>query len=189
MSATKSGLVMSAENVLQVMNQLNQCFATGSRLLPAQVDYLPLTPMICFSVLGHDWVVPLGQVTELVEIQDSTPLPGVKPWVVGVSNIRGKLLPIIDFAQFLGGQLSAVHRLQRIVILDRQGVFVGLVVDAIKGMRHLGSEGFDVDTRDLEPALRSFVQGFYRADDGTCTLLLNPDELIENPLFQDVALS
>jgi len=172
---------MSAENVLQVMNQLNQCFATGSRLLPAQV------PSINIETLAAKMPHTLDCIDNKTD--KNTLLPGVKPWVVGVSNIRGKLLPIIDFAQFLGGQLSAVHRLQRIVILDRQGVFVGLVVDAIKGMRHLGSEGFDVDTRDLEPALRSFVQGFYQADDGTRTLLLSPDELIENPLFQDVALS
>jgi len=180
---------MPVEDVLQVMNKLNQCFSTGSRPLPAQVDYVPLTPVICFTLLGYDWVVPLDQVAELIEIQDCTPLPGVKPWVIGVSNVRGKLLPLIDFGQFLGGQLSAVHRLQRIVVLDRQDTFVGLVVDTIKGMRHFSSEAFEADNQDLEPALKPFVLGFYQMDDGTRVLLLNPDALIEHPSFQDVALS
>ena len=180
---------MAIENILPVMNQLNQCFVAGSRPLPAQMDYVPLTPVICFSVLGYDWAVALDQVAELIEIQDCTPLPGVKPWVVGVSNLRGKLLPVVDFAQFLGGQLSVARRSQRLVVLDRQDTFVGLVVDAINGMRHFSSEAHEADNEGLSEALRPFVQGFYRADDGTSTLLLNPDALIENPLFQDVALS
>ncbi|MDF1831475.1 MAG: chemotaxis protein CheW [Porticoccaceae bacterium] len=179
---------MSIENILPVMNKLNQCFVAGSRPLPAQIDYVPLTPVICFSVLGHDWVVPLNQVAELIEIQECTSLPGVKPWVVGVSNLRGKLLPVVDFAQFLGGQLSVAYRFQRIVVLDRQDTFVGLVVDAINGMKHFSSDAYETDNQHLDTALRPFVQGFYRADDGTCNLLLDPDALIRNPLFQDVAL-
>ncbi len=180
---------MSVENILPLMNQLNQCFVAGSRPLPAQMDYVPLTPVICFSVLGHDWAVHLDQVAELIEIQDCTPMPGVKPWVLGVSNLRGKLLPVIDFAQFLGGQLSVAHRLQRLVVLDRQDTFVGLVVDAVNGMRYFSKESHETDVRDVHETLRPFIQGFYRADDGTATLLLSPDALIENPLFQDVALS
>ncbi len=180
---------MSAENVLQVMNQLNQCFVSGSRSLPAQVDYVPLIPVISFSLLGHEWGLLLDQVAELIEIQECTPLPGVKPWVVGVSNLRGKLLPVIDFAQFLGGQLSAVNRLQRIVVLDRQDIFVGLIVDELKGMKYFSRDAYEPDNQYVDAALNPFVQGYYQGDDDTRTLLLSPDALIENPSFQDVALS
>ncbi len=180
---------MSAENVLHVMNQLNQRFVAGSRPLPAQVNYVPLIPVISFSLLGSDWAAPLDEVSELIELQNYTALPGVKPWVLGVSNLRGKLLPIIDFAQFLGGQLSTVNRLQRIVVLDRQDVFVGLVVDELKGMKYFSQESFEPDNRGVDTALEPFVQGFYRGDDDTRTLLLNPDALIESQSFQDVALS
>ncbi len=180
---------MPADNVLQVMNKLHQCFVTGARPLPAQVDYAPRIPVICFSVLGHDWVVPLDEVAELIEIQDCTPLPGVKPWVVGVSNLRGKLLPVVDFAQFLGGQLAAVQRLQRIVVLDRQDTFVGLVVDTIKGMRQLSRDDFETDKGEVPLALRPFIEGFYRADDGGRVLQLGPDALVESHVFQDVALA
>ncbi len=180
---------MSIENVLQVMNNLNQRFGAGARSLPAQVDYVPLIPVISFTVLGHDWAAPLDEVAELIEIQDCTPLPGVKPWVIGVSNLRGKLLPVIDFAQFLGGQLSAVGRMRRIVVLDRQDVFVGLVVDEIKGMRHFSSDAYEADNRDFDEALKPFVPGFYYRDENARTLLFSPDALVENQLFQDVALT
>lgn len=180
---------MAAENVLQVLNKLNQCFAAGSRPLPAQKNYVPLVPVISFSLLGHDWAVPLDQVAELIEIQECTSLPGVKPWVVGVSTVRGKLLPVIDFAQFLGGQLSTVQRLRRIVVLDRQDTFVGLIIDELKGMRHFSPEACETDIQALESAFRPYVSGYHRGDDGVRTLLLSPDALIENPLFQNVALS
>ncbi len=179
---------MSAEIVLHAMNQLSQYFVAGSRPLPAQVDYVPLIPAISFSLLGHDWAIPLDQVAELIEVHDCTPLPGVKPWVVGVSNLRGRLLPIIDFAQFLGGQLSPMSRLQRIVVLDRQDIFVGLVVDELKGMKYFSSDAYEADNQNIEGSLKPFVPGFYRADD-TQILLFSPDALIESQSFQDVALS
>ena len=180
---------MPGENVIHKMSQLSQCFASGSRPLPAQEDYVPLKPFICFSMLAYDWIVPLDEAAELIEIQDYTPLPGVQPWVLGVSNIRGKLLPLVDFAQFLGGQLATVQRVQRIVVLDRLDTFVGLAVDEIRGMRHFRDEDFTADHSHVSSAIRPYVSGFYRADDGSSALLFSPDALLENPLFQDVALS
>jgi twitching motility protein PilI len=180
---------MSAENVLQVMNKLSQCFVAGSRPLPAQVDYAPLIPVISFALLGHDWAVPLEEVSELVDIQDCTPLPGVKPWVVGVSNLRGKLLPVIDFAQFLGGRLCAAKRLQRIVVLYRQDVFIGLIVDELKGMRHFSSDADEPNNQPVDAALKPFVQGCYRGNGGTQTWLFSPDALIANQSFHDVTLT
>ncbi len=179
---------MAAENVLHVMSELNQFFKAGSRPLPAQVDYVPLTAVISFSLLGHNWVLPLDQVAELLEIQNCTPLPGVKPWVVGVSNVRSKLLPVIDFAQFLGGRLLTSQRLQRIVVLDRNDTFVGLIVDEVKGMRHFSVDTYEADNTNVPEALRVFVKGCYKSNDGSRSLLLSPDAVLESQLFQDVAL-
>lgn len=179
---------MAEGAVLNVMSHLNQCFMASSRVLPAEVDYAPFTTVISFSLLGQHWALPLHQISELIEMQDCTPLPWVKPWVLGVSNVRGKLLPVIDFAQFLGGQLSSLLRMQRIIVLDRQDVFVGLVVDEVQGVRRFSSETYDADIADLPAAFMPFVSGSYGADDGCRTLLLNPDALIENQLFQNIVL-
>ena len=68
--------------------------------LPAQVDVAPRWSGVGFSCLGYRFVVPMGQVSELLEVPTATRLPGVQSWVVGLSNVRGRLLPLFDLARF-----------------------------------------------------------------------------------------
>src|SRR3546814_12949740 len=47
--------------------------------------------------LGEHWyVAPMGEVSEVLHEPRYTHLPGVKPWVRGVANLRGRLLPLMD---------------------------------------------------------------------------------------------
>ena len=71
--------------------------------LPAQKEIVEARKLIAFSVLGYDYLIPLNEVNEILELPESTKLPRVKPWVTGLANVRGRLLPIIDHGQhYLG---------------------------------------------------------------------------------------
>ena len=85
--------------------------------LPAQVDTGSEWTGVGFSLLGLQFVVPMGQIAEILEIPGFTPLPNVKSWVKGVANIRGRLLPIFDMGEFFGGRLKNNKKVQRILAL------------------------------------------------------------------------
>ena len=97
--------------------------------LPAQKEIVEARKLIAFSVLGYDYLIPLNEVNEILELPESTKLPRVKPWVTGLANVRGRLLPIIDLAAFLGGSLSSAVRDQRVLVLDINNVYVGVIVE------------------------------------------------------------
>ena len=54
------------------------------------------------------WHPGFDEVVEILPMPQVTPVPGAQPWLLGVANIRGNLLPIVDLKQFLEGERT-VH--------------------------------------------------------------------------------
>ena len=99
---------------------LSRSSATG---LPEKADVLVRWSGIGFSILGWKFVLPMGQVSELMEVPESTQLPGVQPWVVGLANVRGRLLPLFDLPMYFGGHLSAYKKRHRVLVLETQNFY------------------------------------------------------------------
>ena len=57
-----------------------------------------------------------SQVTEFLPLPTLTPVPGTKPWILGLANIRGELLTIIDLSWFLEGSRSEVTMRTRLLV-------------------------------------------------------------------------
>lgn len=163
-------------------------FVQGARPLPAQVDFTPVQTAVCFSVLGHNLAVSLNDLSELLEVPSCTGLPRVQPWVKGVANVRGKLLPVIDFPAYLGGRLISPPKQQRILVIDSQGVFVGLQVDNIQGMRHFRVDRYRQTPGGVPESLSRYVAGSFAEDDDSAWLLFDPHALVGDSMFMNVAV-
>lgn len=94
-----SGEVAHSFEALRNLAKKSAQFAVG---LPAQDEAVEYFSGIGFSFAGLQLVAELGTVAELLDVPKYTIIPGVKPWVLGVSNIRGRLIPIIDLARYFG---------------------------------------------------------------------------------------
>ena len=56
---------------------------------------------VVFEIGGQRLVAPMGQVSEILTMPEYTSVPLVKPWMLGIANIRGRLLPLTDLSRFL----------------------------------------------------------------------------------------
>ena len=133
------------------------------------------------------YVAPMGEISEILHEPRYAVLPGVKPWVKGVANLRGRLLPIMDLCSFFGHELSPVRKQRRVLVVDHQEVFAGLMVDEVLGLQHFsqislmpiqGSEG-------AEP-MAPFMSGQFLREHAW--LVFSPAALAQSPGFMDVAL-
>lgn len=166
--------------------ELSSDFRQRSRPLPAQIDLTPTRTVVCFRLLGVGVAVLLEEMNELLEVPHCTRLPRVKPWVKGVANVRGKLTPIIDFAGFLGSRLTAPPKRQRVLLVERDDIAAGLIVDEVVGMKHFRVDAF-TDGRDfIPPPLSPFVPGTF-LNDGERWVLFRPEALFSNNDFLEVA--
>ena len=161
-------------------------FQRASRELPARADVTPTRTVVCFRLLGCGVAVLLEEINELLEVPHCTRLPRVKPWVRGVANVRGRLMPIIDFAGFLGGRLTAPPKRQRVMLVERDGMAAGLIIDEVVGMKHFRVDAYADYREDVPPPLSPFVPGTFLSG-GERWALLRPDALFGSSDFLDVA--
>lgn len=75
--------------------------------------------------------IPLQSALEIGHRPVITPLPNLPDWVLGVSNIRGEIISIVDLKNFLGLSSHGIRRNRRFVVAHNRDMKVGLVVDRI----------------------------------------------------------
>ena len=61
---------------------------------------------VTFSLGDTRLACNIARISEILPCPQSTPVPGAKPWIVGLANVRGELLTVIDLVHFLSGQRS-----------------------------------------------------------------------------------
>ena len=165
---------------------LAQSSMQNARGLPAQVDIKPHWSGVGFTLGGQRMVAPMGEVAEILSVPISTRLPGVKPWVRGVANVRGRLLPLMDLETFFGGALSGNRKQQRVLALEYGDMFTGLIVSEVHGMQHFPVDCFHTDiAAELEP-MRPFLAGAYRQHDRDW-VVFSPFKLARDERFFNAA--
>ena len=129
---------------------------------------------------------PLDQVYELIPIPRITRVPGVKRWLLGIANLRGTIISVVDLRQFLGGNASTPTASSRMVIVRSGQSAYGLLIDSIIGMRHFGPQSRLPDLNGIDSQLRPFVKQGFLAEEQQW-LLFNLEFLLKHPNFLGAA--
>jgi purine-binding chemotaxis protein CheW len=98
---------------------------------------------------GEPYALPVTDVLEVAPLGEVTPLPGAPPAILGVRNLRGQILPVVDLASLLGLATGAPPG--RMVVTEGDGRRAGLAVEAIDEVEELA--GAD------EPAESPYLTG------------------------------
>lgn len=107
---------------------------------------------ITFGLGGTRLACNISRITEILSCPPPTPVPGAKDWIVGLANVRGELLTVIDLAQFLNGERSPVTPSSRLLATSLNKAPIGLLIDEVFGQRRfLASEAQPADLDDGSP--------------------------------------
>ena len=87
----------------------------------------------------HRLALSIDNVGEILELPEYSSVPGAKPWILGLANIRGNLVTICDLLWFLSGERSPLSMRSRLVVTNVQKHPIGLLVDEVLGQRHYDS--------------------------------------------------
>ena len=115
-----------------------------------------------FLIGGVRLVSQLGEVSEILQVPRMTSLPAVKPWVRGVSNIRGRLIPIVDMHRFLGLTGTMPANQWRVLIVEDEDIVAGLLVEQSLGMQHFNEDSFEESDGQSLKSLQPYVVGAFR---------------------------
>jgi twitching motility protein PilI len=153
--------------------------------LPAQVDIKPHWSGIGFMLGGQRFVAPMGEISEILVQPPSTRLPGVQSWVRGVSNVRGRLLPLIDLERFFGGSLGSRTN-RRVLAMELGDLYSGLIVSEVYGMQHIPVDCFSDQIPSEAENFKAFLAGSYQHNNMTWSVF-SPFKLAQNSEFYNAA--
>lgn len=103
--------------------------------LPEQLDAPGLWRGVGYRIGNHRLASGFDEVLEILPLPPVSPVPGAQPWMLGVANVRGNLLPIVDLKQFLEGERTVLHENQRVLLVRQPGGDVAVLIDELFGQR------------------------------------------------------
>jgi twitching motility protein PilI len=112
---------------------------------------------IGYRVGSRLFVSAIDEINELLAVPVLTPVPLTQPWLLGVANVRGNLVPVIDFGRFLFGERTQPTERTRLLIVRQGGGGVALMVDEVFGQRTVDEEQRREAIAEEDPRLVRFV--------------------------------
>lgn len=137
---------------------------------------------IIFSLQDTDYATPLGNVIEIERLPAVTFVPNMPEWVMGVTNLRGDIVSMVDLRRFLGvGQSGYTPNARVLIAQTNTGeVTIGFYVDRVTGVRALVTDQIKPPTAAIEDRVTAYLQGIYEHEGGM-VIVLDFNKLLLSP--------
>ncbi|MES2831411.1 MAG: chemotaxis protein CheW [Pseudomonadota bacterium] len=134
-------------------------------------------------------LIDLPQTGEIVSVGTITRVPLTQPWFLGLTNIRGNLISVVDFAQFLGGGATAIEKQSRIIAFASSlGLNSGMLVSQVLGLRNLSDMQLqDEQQTDGQSGPQDWQRQRYLDSEQAEWQLIDLVAITRNPQFLQVA--
>lgn len=140
-----------------------------------------------FRLGARRLVSSFDEVMEILPMPPVTPVPGAQPWMLGVANVRGTLLPVVDLKQFLEGERTVVHDGQRMLVVRQSGGNVAVLIDELFGQRTFNDTHRAEMAGENEGRYGHFVSQVYRLAD-TNWAVFSMQTLTRTPEFRQATV-
>jgi len=99
-----------------------------------------------FQLAYERYGIESSYVREVYPLKELTPVPCVAPFVLGIINVRGQIVSVIDLKKFFDLPEKGLTDLNKVVIIHNHAMEFGILADAILGMRRIA-------LRNVQPSL------------------------------------
>ncbi len=124
----------------------------------------------------------MSDVSEIIPFPRITRVPWVQPWFLGIANLRGMVISIIDLRFFLTNRPTKPHPHSRVLILRAKDADYGVLMDEVIGMRHFTAEQRLPDLRMVSKELQPYIQDVYESE-GRNWLAFDTPRLLSDQRF------
>jgi twitching motility protein PilI len=138
---------------------------------------------VAFRMGGETFLVARDEAREVMGVPASiTRVPGARPWIRGLANVRGQLLPVIDLKQYFGSGESVAGRNTRVIVVNHREIPAGLIVDEVLGFRRFAEREFNADAPPTLIRCEHYLAGSFRRSSEAWPIL-SLRTLVESPAF------
>jgi len=115
--------------------------------------------VVLFALGRERYAIEARFVREVARLVDFTPVPGTPDFIVGVTNLRGDVLALVDLRRFFGVAPQDLTDQSRAIVLGRDRVEFAILADAAHGLTDLASDDLVPPAGEVSALGRSFLRG------------------------------
>ena len=140
-----------------------------------------------FRIGEEQFVADREQVREVLMLPEAmSRVPGAKRWLLGIANLRGHLLPLIDVKLMLGSGRTSLRRTTRVISVNHREMPAGIVVDEVLGFRRFSDHEHKEQAAETIVRCDRFLSGTYERNEDSWPIF-DLFTLVESNLFLQAA--
>jgi twitching motility protein PilI len=165
--------------LLLALEQRARDIAAGAREGAAAQEWIG----VAFRMGGETFLVERDEAREVMGVPSPiTRVPGARHWIMGLANVRGQLLPVIDLKQYFGSGETVPGRNTRVIVVNHREIPAGLVVDEVLGFRRFAEREFNAESPPTLIRCEHYLSGSFRRGSEAWPVL-SLRSLVESPAF------
>ena len=115
--------------------------------------------VIEFGLAHERYAIEAAYVREVQPLEDLTPLPGTPPFVAGIVNVRGRILPVIDIRKFFDLPEPGIADAHRILLVHTAEMELGILADTVAGVRSVPLDTIQSSLPTLTGLREEYLKG------------------------------
>jgi purine-binding chemotaxis protein CheW len=112
-----------------------------------------------FHLASETYGIESSYVREVCPLRELTPLPGTPPFVLGIINVRGRIVSILDIKKFFDLPDKGLTDLNKVLILHGRTMEFGLLADALVGVRKIPTSELQASLPTLKGIREEYLKG------------------------------
>lgn len=141
---------------------------------PEQAPVAGALELLEFLVAHERYAVESRYVREVDPLENLTPLPCTPPFVLGIINLRGEILSVIDIKKFFDLPEKGLTDLNKVIVLQSDNMMFGILADVILGVRRVPLSEVQPSLPTLTGIREKYLKGVTRER----TVLLDAQKLL-----------
>ena len=145
----------------------------------------PILQWVTFKLVGETYGINVMQVQEVLRYSEIAPVPGAPPYVLGIINLRGNVVTVIDTRHRFGLEPGEVTDNTRIVIIEADKHVVGILVDSVAEVVYLRQSEIETAPNVGNDDSAKFIQGVCHKNE-ELLILIELDKLLTDEEWAEV---
>ncbi len=131
----------------------------------------PVLQWVTFRLAGETYGINVMQVQEVLRYTEIAPVPGAPEYVLGIINLRGNVVTVIDTRNRFGLESGEMTDNTRIVIIETEGHVIGILVDSVAEVVYLRQSEVETAPNVGNDESAKFIQGVCHKNDELLILI------------------
>ena len=141
--------------------------------------------LVTFRLKGQNYGIDVMRVQEVLRVSEIAPVPGAAAYVLGIINLRGNVVTVIDTRIRFGLPTTEIDDSSRIVIIESNEQVVGMLVDGVAEVVELPHSLIDAAPRVGNDESARYIQGIANLDDDLL-IVVDLNELLTEDEWSEV---